>query len=115
MTGFDPARARAAQGPRPKYFTDPDVDRLWSVMLALAGEVSILRDRLDVHERLSHAAGGFGTAEVDGFDPDDAQTADRAARREAFLKRTLRSIALEMELLASGQADRALYSEADAT
>lgn len=114
MTGFDPARASAAQGPRPRYFADPDVDRLWSVTLALAGEVSILRDRLDAHERLSHAAGGFGVAEVDGFEPDDAQSADRAARREAFLKRSLRSIELEMALLESGQAGRALYSEADA-
>jgi len=108
---IDPGRAKAAQGPRPYYFDDPNIDRLWTVTLALMGEVSMLRDRLDAHERLSRRQGEFGTADVDAFEPDAEEAADRAQRREALVRRVLRSIELEMELLASGQQRREAYRE----
>jgi hypothetical protein len=108
---IDPDRAKIAQGPRPHYFDDPNVDRLWTVTLALLGEVSILRDRLDAHERLSERAGGFGVAEVDVFEPSPEEAADRTRRREALVGRSLRSIELEMEGIASRQAARTPFRE----
>jgi hypothetical protein len=111
MAKIDPDRAKIAQGPRPHYFDDPNIDRLWTVTLALLGEVSILRDRLDAHERLSARAGGYGVADVDGFEPDAEEAADRARRREALVRRSLRSLELEMELLASKDASGTPYRE----
>lgn len=92
---YDPARARVAQGPRPHYFRDPDVDRLWTVVLALMGEVSMLRDRLDAHERLLGSP--IAPADVDAYAPDAEAEADRGGRRTALVERVLRSITLEME------------------
>lgn len=38
---------RKAKGKRPYYFANPDVDRLLSMVMALTGELSVTRDRLD--------------------------------------------------------------------
>jgi hypothetical protein len=35
---------RKAKGQRPAYFSDPAVDKLLSMTMALAGEVSVLRE-----------------------------------------------------------------------
>ena len=35
-----------AKGARPKYFDDPAIDRLLSIVMALAGEVAVVKDRL---------------------------------------------------------------------
>ena len=44
---------RKAKGRRPTYFDDPENDKLLAIVMALAGEVSVLRDRLDTVERLA--------------------------------------------------------------
>ena len=36
--------ARKAKGKRPVYFDDPQIDKLLGIVLALAGEVSVLRE-----------------------------------------------------------------------
>ena len=46
-----------AKGKRPKYFDDPATDRTMSIVMALVGEVSVLRERLDTVERLLDAKG----------------------------------------------------------
>ena len=41
-------RANAkAKGKRPSYFEDPATDRILSMLMALVGEVAVLRERLD--------------------------------------------------------------------
>ena len=50
---------RKASGPRPEYFEDPAIDKVLSMALALAGEVAVMRDRIDTLERdLYRAATG---------------------------------------------------------
>ena len=44
-----------AKGARPKYFEDPATDRLLSIVMALAGEVAVVKERLDSVERLLDA------------------------------------------------------------
>ena len=46
---------KKAKGERPRYFEDPAIDKVLSITLALAGEVAVLRDRVDTIERLSEA------------------------------------------------------------
>ncbi len=44
--------AKTAKGKRPVYFEDPQVDKLLAMVIALTGEVSVLRERIDNLERL---------------------------------------------------------------
>jgi hypothetical protein len=90
---------KKAKGARPSYFQDPAIDKILSITLALAGEVAVLRDRLDSVERMTEAGQPISPAGVDAFVP----TADiRAARdqwRDGFLDVVLRVVHQEMEEL----------------
>ena len=44
---------RTARGRRPYFFDDPNIDKLLAMIMALAGEVSVLPERLDTHEMLA--------------------------------------------------------------
>ncbi len=94
---YDPMRARVPKGERPTFFPDPAVDRLWWVMLAMLGEISTLRDRLDVHERLAGRLDLYSPDDVDAFEPTEEDARARTAEREALVERTLRSITIEVE------------------
>ena len=94
---YDPLRARVPKGERPTFFPDPSVDRLWWVMLAMLGEITVLRDRLDAHERLAARRGLYTPADVDEFQPTPEESQARSAQREAVVERALRSITTEVE------------------
>jgi hypothetical protein len=49
--------SRKAKGKRPVYFNDPENDKLLAITMAVAGELSVLRERLDTIERLARAKG----------------------------------------------------------
>ena len=106
-TSYDPMRARVPKGERPTFFDDPSVDRLWWVVLAMLGEVTTLRDRLDAHERLASRHGLYTAADIDAFEPTAEEAKARTEEREALVERTLRSITIEVEAArragASGQ------------
>jgi hypothetical protein len=74
---------------RPAFFEDPAVDKLLAITMALLGEVCVLRDRLDAHERLSAARGGFGKPDVDAYEADAAARLERDAAREQAMARVL--------------------------
>ena len=94
---YDKMRARVPKGERPTFFEDPGIDRLWWVMLAMLGEVTTLRDRLDVHERLAARHGLYTADNVDSFEPTPEEALARTLEREALVERTLRSITIELE------------------
>lgn len=102
---------KKAKGERPRYFADPAIDKVLSITLALAGEVAVLRDRLDTIERLAEAGAAPTRAAVDGYQPDADVRAQRDAWRDAFLDVVLRSVHQELEDLerAAGQVT---YDEA---
>jgi hypothetical protein len=94
---YDKMRARVPKGERPTFFPDPSVDRLWWVMLAMLGEITTLRDRLDAHERLAARHGLYTPADVDAFQPTAEETQARTEQRDALVERALRSITIEVE------------------
>jgi hypothetical protein len=59
------------------------------MVLALLGEVAVLKDRLDANERLLAAAGLHGPDDVDVFSPDAQVRAHRSAYRQACYDRVL--------------------------
>jgi hypothetical protein len=96
---------RKARGERPYFFDDPNVDKVIAMVMGLAGEVAVMRDRLDTLERLLERAGGLARAEIDAYRPDPVVEAERAAWRETFLGEVLRIVEIELEALASGDTE----------
>ena len=86
-----------AKGDRPRYFDDPAIDTVLSITLALAGEVAVLRDRIDTGERLS-AMGVQPTRDaVEAYAPDAEVSAERDQWRERFLDVVLRAVHQQRE------------------
>lgn len=101
---------RKAKGERPYFFADPNVDRVVSMVMGLAGEVAVLHDRLDTLERLLEKAGGVKRAAIEAYKPSAQVAMERAAWREGFLGEVLRIVQIEVEALATG--DTAKYDTA---
>ena len=92
-----PRLKRKAKGERPYFFSDPSIDKLLAMLMGLAGEVSVLRDRLDTVERLAEQNRLFTRAEVEAYQPDEAALKERAERRALFLGEITRIIQAELE------------------
>jgi hypothetical protein len=90
-----------AKGKRPIYFENPETDKLLAMVLALAEEVSVLRDRLDTIERLTQAKGLLAQAEIDAYQPDPQAAAERDQQRAAYIARILRIVQADKAAIAS--------------
>ena len=94
------ARAGAkAKGKRPAYFDDPANDRTLSIVMAIAGEVSVLRERLDTVERLLDAKGSISRADIEAYAPDRAAAGERGLLTKEYIARILRGVQQDMEAL----------------
>lgn len=82
-------RVAYVQHGRPAFFDDPAVDKLLAIAMALLGEVCVLRERLDAHERLAAAKGVFDPAAVDAFVPDEVAAKARNEFRQQTMDRVL--------------------------
>ncbi len=67
------------------------------MLMALAGEVSVLHDRLDTALCLLESRGGLTRRDVETYRPDAEVRAERDAWREEFLGRVLRVVHAELE------------------
>jgi hypothetical protein len=85
---------RHAKGQRPQFCDDPAVDKLLAIVMALAGEVAVLRDRNDTLERLIDARGLIDKSELDTYKPSLEVKAERDAWRAEYLSHILRIIDL---------------------
>lgn len=89
-----------AKGKRPAYFDDPAIDRLLSIVMALAGEVAVTRERLDTVERLLDAKGAISRADIEAYRPDRDAGYERGLMHREFVARILRGVQQDMEALA---------------
>lgn len=95
---------KKAKGQRPEYFADPAIEKTLSITMALAGEVAVMRDRLDTIERLLEAGGPVSRSAIDAHIPGPAVREARDAWRDAFLGNVLRIIHQEREELQQAAA-----------
>ena len=95
----------AASGKRPYFFDNPDIDRLIAIMLAMAGELAVARERLDTVERLLARRGTLSRADLDQFQPDAAEAEERGRWHLEYLARIFRVLQQEQELLQRGPAE----------
>ena len=94
------ARAGAkAKGARPKYLEDPASDRLLSIVMALVGEVAVVKERLDTVERLLEAKGSITRDDIEAYTPDRATGHARGLMHREFAARVLRGVQQDMESL----------------
>ncbi len=91
-----------AKGKRPAYFDDPALDRILSMLTALVGEVSVLRERLDTIERLLEAKGTISRADIESYAPDTQAGVERGVATRAYIARILRGVQQDMEALQDG-------------
>jgi hypothetical protein len=90
---------KKATGPRPEYFEDPAIDKVLSMTLALAGEVAIMRDRIDTLERLLAKGAKVSPEIIDAYQPSIEDKQARDVWREQFLDIVMRRVHQERESL----------------
>ncbi len=93
---------RRAKGRRPQFFDDPAVERVMSIAMALAGELSVTRERLDTLERVLVQQGLLQADAIEGFVPDAAAQAARHEMGRAYIARVLRLINQDVQALRDG-------------
>ncbi|MYY09328.1 hypothetical protein GT204_10500 [Streptomyces sp. SID4919] len=77
------------------FFQDPAIDKLLGLVMALAGETYVLRDRVRVLERLLTDGGTLAEGAAEAYViPADAEGAWRTDR-DAFFERLLGPIAMD--------------------
>ncbi|MCT7958696.1 hypothetical protein [Laspinema palackyanum] len=81
---------KKAKGKRPVYLQNPEEDQLLAIALALAGEVSVLRERLDTMEKIAQTKGLFTTAEIEAYQPSQQVEQEREQWRADYIARVLR-------------------------
>ncbi|MEY3267997.1 MAG: hypothetical protein RL480_757 [Pseudomonadota bacterium] len=101
---------RFVAGARPGFHTEPAIDRLVAMVLALTREVSMLRDRVDTLEVLGQQAGWLGAEAVETYVPPLPVRQRREAGREAMISRVLAIMAEEIADLEAGETDDSYWA-----
>ena len=103
---------KKAKGKRPNFLDDPAIERVLSITLAVAGEVAVMRERLDTIERLMESNQKVTRQAVDNFKPTMEQAQERAMWQQEYLSRIFRIVQQELEALQSdATSSEALSSE----
>lgn len=71
--------------PEQVFFADPALDRAMGVIMALAAELYVTRDRLRCLERVLEAQGLLEPGQLDAWQPSEAERAAILADRDAFV------------------------------
>ncbi|NEP85440.1 MAG: hypothetical protein F6K18_00585 [Okeania sp. SIO2C2] len=83
---------KQAKGKRPVYLDNTDNDKLLAIIMALAGEVSVLRERLDTIEKLLVAKSIISSEDIENYQPDAQVNEEREQWRTDYITRILRVI-----------------------
>lgn len=78
---------RDARGKRPQFYDTPGMDQVMSMIMVLAGDLCVVRDRLDAAERVAKAHGIDLAAGIESLKLDDEALEEREARRQDLLAR----------------------------
>ena len=86
-SGERPHVNRHSRGKRPEFYDTAGVDQLFSMVMVLASELNVMRDRIDAHERVAREKGVDLAAAIDGLELDEDALQEREAWRQDFLNR----------------------------
>ena len=82
---------------RPTQFDDPAIDTLLNLMLSLAGEVYVLRDRMRIIEKMLDAKGTISRADIEAYKPAPEEEEAIRQDRDAFMARFFRVFESNLE------------------
>ncbi|MEQ8515924.1 MAG: hypothetical protein RIC38_10005 [Chromatocurvus sp.] len=85
--GDRPHVNRHAKGKRPEFYDTPGVDQLFSMVMVLASELTVMRDRIDAQERVARQQGVDLAAGIETLELDEEALHEREAWRQDFLRR----------------------------
>ena len=88
-------RLLVAKGRRHAPGSDPRIDTLMNMLMALTSEVSVLRERVDAHERLQAENKFTGPEAVDDYLPDESAQKNRATLRQRLIAKVCRPLMAE--------------------
>lgn len=89
--------SRTPKGQRPQYFADPATDKLLTMVVTLASELSVTRDRLDAVERILQQNDLLDRTQVDNFEPDEEADLARQSQRQILVERLLQTVTAELD------------------
>ncbi|MCC5866585.1 MAG: hypothetical protein JJU31_15795 [Wenzhouxiangella sp.] len=116
-SGIDPVLAAAAKakGKRPWFFKDPDVERVLNITMALAMELAVTRQRLDVLERLLDQRGVLARQDIEQFTPEADAEQERQQWNRDYIARVLRILiqSAEGESAEAAGVDQAMEAVMD--
>lgn len=95
----------AASGKRPYFFDNPDVDRLLAIVMAMAGELAVTRERLDTVERLLETRRVLERELIENYRPGPEAARERGEWQLEYISRLLRILQQETEQLQRGSAE----------
>jgi len=81
------AVTKTVRGKRPKIYDNQGLDHLMAMTTALVQEVAVLRDRLDLAERVSESKGFVLQDEIEAFKLDQEALEARELWRTKYLGR----------------------------
>jgi hypothetical protein len=105
---------RNAKGKRPLFYQAEGMDQAMSMILVLANEMMVVRDRLDTVERIAVAKGVVLEAEIEAYEPPQDVLEVREARRQDFLARLYYLARKQAAELSTGDSAERYQSELDA-
>jgi hypothetical protein len=79
------------------YFLAPEVERVLIVSMTIAQELAVARARIDTLERLLERKGLLTRDEIDTFEPNPADSAERNAWTQEYIERVARILQQEPE------------------
>jgi hypothetical protein len=88
---------RLATPRRPVPDEDPQVARLSAMVLALLGELTITRERLDTVERLLEKANLLRQLDIEAFEPQGRALIEREQLRKRQIGKVMRPFRLDIE------------------
>ncbi len=100
MIDYIKLASNKSKGKRPYFYDDPAVERVLNITMAVAGELAVMRERMDSIERILEKKGLLSREEIENYVPDSKETEDqRQLWHSEYISRILRIVQQEMEEL----------------
>lgn len=80
---------RTVRGHRPRFFNEAALDELMTMVMAVAQETAVIRERLDTAERVLEKHGIKLPEEIEKFEADEEVLIQREAWRQGFYSRLM--------------------------
>ena len=88
-----------ARGKRPWFLDSQDGERVLNIVMAVAQELDVMRQRVDTVERLLDKNGAVTRADIEAFKPSKEESEERGAWTQEYLARILRIVQQENEAI----------------